>query len=110
MPVHKIQGGYQYGKTGKKYYGKDGKVTIEKIYNEVIEAQRERIDDFKEDILETFKESQNSFEDLPEGEEKEFLQLFTFICDLSFDVYVKKLMIEKIIDGYTEKHKENRKK
>ncbi len=25
MPVHKIQGGYQYGNTGKKYYGKDAK-------------------------------------------------------------------------------------
>lgn len=25
MPVHKIPGGYQYGKTGKKYYGKDAK-------------------------------------------------------------------------------------
>lgn len=25
MPVHKIQGGYQYGSTGKKYYGKDAK-------------------------------------------------------------------------------------
>ena len=25
MPVHKIQGGYQCGKTGKKYYGKDAK-------------------------------------------------------------------------------------
>lgn len=25
MPIHKIQGGYQYGKTGKKYYGKDAK-------------------------------------------------------------------------------------
>lgn len=25
MPVHKIQGGYQYGKTGNKYYGKDAK-------------------------------------------------------------------------------------
>lgn len=25
MPVHKIQGGYQYGNAGKKYYGKDAK-------------------------------------------------------------------------------------
>ena len=98
------------GPMTEKYYGKNGKVTIEKIYNEVIGAQRERIGDFKEDILETFRESQTSFEELPEGEEKEFLQLFAFICDLSFDVYVKKLMIEKIIDGYTEKHKEGRKK
>lgn len=30
MPVHKIQGGYQYGQTGKKYYGKDAKKKAEK--------------------------------------------------------------------------------
>lgn len=96
------------GPMAEKYYGKDGKVTIEKIYNEVIGAQRDRVDDFKETILETFRQSRDSFEELPEGEEKEFLQLFAFICDLSFDVYVKKLMIEKIIDGYTEKHEAER--
>ena len=92
------------GPMAEKYFGKEGNVTIEKIYNEVIGAQCERVEDFKEDILDTFKESQDSFQELPEGEEKEFLQLFTFICDLSFDVYVKKLMIEKILDGYAEKH------
>ena len=31
MPVHKIQGGgYQYGKTGKKYYGPDAKEKADK--------------------------------------------------------------------------------
>lgn len=25
MPLHKIPGGYQYGRTGKKYYGKDAR-------------------------------------------------------------------------------------
>lgn len=30
MPVHKIQGGYQYGKTGKRYYGKDAKKKAER--------------------------------------------------------------------------------
>lgn len=30
MPVHKIQGGYQYGATGKKYYGKDAKKKAER--------------------------------------------------------------------------------
>ena len=30
MPVHKIQGGYQYGETGKKYYGKDAKKKAER--------------------------------------------------------------------------------
>lgn len=30
MPVHRIQGGYQYGQTGKKYYGKDAKQKAER--------------------------------------------------------------------------------
>ena len=46
-------------------------------------------------------------------EEREFLQLFSVICMLSFDVYVKKLLIEKLVDSFGaaagEGHKESRK-
>ena len=31
-------------------------------------------------------------------EDREFLQLFSFICLLSFDVYLKKQMIEHMVD------------
>ena len=31
-------------------------------------------------------------------EDREALQLFSFICSLAFDVYVKKLLMEKLID------------
>ena len=31
-------------------------------------------------------------------ENKDFLKLFSFICFLSFDVYMKKMMIQKLID------------
>ena len=37
------------------------------------------------------------FEDADE-EDKDFLKTFSFICLLSFDVYMKKMIIEKIID------------
>ena len=55
-------------------------------------------------------------------EEKEFLSIFSFISMLSFDVYLKKQMIEQIIDdllvpaqkvrreGKGEKDKEEKKK
>lgn len=33
-----------------------------------------------------------------EGEEGEYLRQFSFICLLSFDVYMKKQLIEKLID------------
>ena len=31
-------------------------------------------------------------------EDREFLQLFSFICLLSFDVYLKKQMLEHMVD------------
>ena len=43
------------------------------------------------------KRSRETFADAPAGE-REFLQLFSFICLLSFDVYLKKQIIENLID------------
>ena len=37
------------------------------------------------------------------NEDQEFLQTFSFICMLSFDVYVKKMLIEKLIDSCSAK-------
>ena len=45
---------------------------------------------------------------LPE-ESKEFLKLFSFICLLSFDVYMKKLLIEKLVDEIKEKDPKSKK-
>ena len=44
-----------------------------------------------------------------EEEEKDFLQKFAFVCMLSFDVYVKKQVIEKIVDGMAEANKKDKK-
>ena len=38
-----------------------------------------------------------TFENLPE-EEREPMRMFSFICTLAFDVYVKKQIIESLID------------
>ena len=36
-------------------------------------------------------------------EDKEFLQLFSFICMLSYDIYIRKQIIEKIVDTMLER-------
>ena len=46
----------------------------------------------------TFEAARASFADAPE-EDREFLQIFSFICMLSFDVYLKKQLIEELIDN-----------
>ena len=48
-------------------------------------------------------------EDLSE-KDREFLQTFAFICELSFDVYIKKTLIEKMIDSLPQEDKKESKK
>ena len=55
----------------------------------------------KEDILDKFQRAKNTLTDAEEGD-REYLQLFSLICSLRFDVYVKKMIIEKLIDSMPE--------
>lgn len=75
---------------------------LARVYEEVFGLEREQKDALKADVEEKFRIAQNTFEDAP-GEEREFLKVFSFICMLSFDVYVKRLLIEKMIDGFTDR-------
>lgn len=81
----------------EKYFNTTGDLNLEDIYSEVFSLEKDQIDILQQDILDKYNISQNTFEDVDE-KDREFLTLFSFICMLSFDVYVKKQLIEKIID------------
>ena len=57
----------------------------------------------KDDIRAKFEDSRLTFTDV-DTEDQEYLQLFAFISELSFDVYLKKHMIEMLIDGLREEN------
>lgn len=84
-----------------EFFQKEEGFKLEDVYNEVFGLEREEVEQLKQDIVEKFHQAQNTFEDAPDRD-REFLQLFSFVCLLSFDVYVKKLIIEKMIDTYRE--------
>ena len=48
-------------------------------------------------------------QDIPDKEQRN-LQIFAFICNLSFDVYVKKQIIEKLIDELPKPEERKKKK
>ena len=81
-----------------KFFDSEGAYGLGNIYEEVFGLEQEQIDILKSDIMEKFRRSEQTFEDAPE-DSVDSLQTFAFICMLSFDVYVKKLLIEKMIDG-----------
>jgi len=86
----------------ERFFGTDEAFNLEQIYQEVFSLERDHVKEMQKDIMKTYEESKDTFQDGPEDSE-EFLQMFSFICMLSFDVYVKKLLIEKIIDGFHQK-------
>jgi hypothetical protein len=67
------------------------------VYNEIIKSEEHIKEQWHESILDTWEASRHNFEHAPQ-EHQDYLQLFSFICALSFDVYKKKLLIEKLID------------
>lgn len=83
--------------TQRFFQNNDG-LNVEALYREVFSMEKGQVEHMKEDLLEKYKLSQDTFTDSPK-EDQDFLQLFSFISLLSFDVYVKKQLIEKIIDS-----------
>ncbi len=80
-----------------KYFQKGDSINLTDIYNEVFSLEKSEIESIKEDLRKYYQTSAETFSDVP-GDEQGFLQLFSFICLLSFDVYVKKQIIENLID------------
>lgn len=88
----------------EKYFGKQNDFNMEKVYKEVFNMEHLETQNLLRDLGKKFNRSREIFQDFPE-EDQRFLHAFSFICLLSYDVYLKKTMIEHIIDtldGSTE--------
>ena len=92
----------------EKYFGNDEGLSMTDIYKEVCEFEKSRIDITAKDIARKYRDSLETFTNMPESEQKD-LQLYSFICSLAFDVYVKKQVIEKLIDQMPEPTHKNKK-
>ena len=93
----------------ERFFGSDKDIDISRIYDEVCSADKARTDILQEDIKAAFASSKNTFTDVDNEGDKELLQYFSFICMLSLDVYVKKQLIEKLIDAATESNSNDKK-
>ena len=84
-----------------RYFKNDEDFDIERIYKEIFELEQSQKEMIKKDVLDKFEQAGKVFKDAPAADE-DFFQLFAFISLLGFDVYIKKLLIEKLIDGYRD--------
>ena len=82
-----------------KYFQKNEGLNMEDLYNEVFGMEKEQVEYLKKDLMEKYQTASQSFAEAEE-KDREFLTMFSFICLLSFDVYMKKQLIESIIDSF----------
>lgn len=81
----------------QKYFKSMTEKDMTYIYQEVFSMEQTQIRYLEKDLMRRFKSAGEIFEDA-DPEDKEFLHQFSFICLLSFDVYMKKMIIENMID------------
>lgn len=81
----------------KKYFQTNDSLDLTSLYDEICAMQISRVPALKDELKSLYEVAESSFPNA-DSKDAEQLHLLSFICSLSFDVYVKKLLIEKLID------------
>ena len=83
-----------------KFFNKEELPDLEYIYSEIYNMEKAQIASLSKDVVERTQVAKEAFLDVENEEDKDFLQLFSLVGLLSFDVYMKKNIIESLIDDY----------
>ena len=67
------------------------------VYTEIFKYVAEEVERFPGEVEKILDETDNAFIGAPE-EDREMLRRFNVICQLSADIYLRKILIEKLLD------------
>ena len=95
LPISDIQ--TILGPLTDKYFHKDEDLNLEAIYTTLFSKEDTFVQEVLENVMKQFHMSADLFPDAPEADQAS-LREFTFICMLSLDIYLKKQLIEAILD------------
>lgn len=80
------------------FYGKDGDLSLEEIYLRIFQMEEKHSNYVTQDIMKRFKDSKNIFPEIKDEKQRDYLSQFAFMCMLSYDIYMKKSLIERMVD------------
>ncbi len=85
----------------ERFFGPDAKsseINMEEIYKESYRVVKEEFKYVSENIAKKTEACQEAFTNIENPIDRDFLQLFSLICMLSYDVFLKKQVIGNLID------------
>lgn len=100
----------------ENYFSLHSKPRLTDIYEEIFSFANGEMQSLVEDLKKKFQTANSSFSEQDpafadlEEQEREQLQSFSFLSLLAFDVYLKKQLMEKIVDRMEESQKKRKRK
>lgn len=98
------------------YFDADSSPSLSQVYEEVFSLEADARERLLQDIgikfkraSESFSDENDDFSELSEDDRDE-LQLFAFISQLAYDIYLKKQLIERLTDRLREKQPSDKSK
>lgn len=79
-------------------FGGKGEMGLEEIYEEIYRIEHGQSYSVAKDIARKAAAAEKTFSQVENEEEREYLRGFAYACMLSYDIYVKRQMLEKLID------------
>lgn len=89
------------GPLSANYFNKEEGYDVEDFYRTVYKLVRSQISSISKNLIADYNKTDLPFPGVPE-EDTEYFRQLAYICELSFDVYVKKQLIERLIDRMPE--------
>lgn len=84
--------------TDQFFGGKEGELSLEDIYTEIFTISNEATADMTKSVFRQFNRAKNSFKEEKDEKKRKFLTDFAFMASLCVDSYIKKTIVESMID------------
>ena len=94
------------GPISDRYYHSGSERGVDDLYAEIVRMNHDRQKNFREDVNDMVDNAADYFSDAKD-EEREFLRVLAMVNMLSYDVFVRRMLIEKLIDRYFNDEPDN---
>ena len=88
------------------FFDGKGEINLEEIYQEVFDIQAEQSLSVAKDIVKKADIAKETFAQVENEEQREYLKKYAYACLLSYDIYMKRQMLERLIDDNFSDKKE----
>ena len=86
------------------FFDGKGEISLDEIYAEIYEIEKAQAAVVTKDIIHKAQAANQTFSEIEDKEQQEYLRKYAYACLLSYDIYMKRQMLERLIDeNFAEK-------